>query len=152
MTSGPGAAPSLPERLGRGLRRGRHTCFVLLRVTIPTYIVMDLLRRTGAIEEIARLCAPAMSLFRLPGEAAIPVLLAWLVNVATAAAALGSLGLSGGQVTTLGLMLGIAHSLVVETVVLKTAGAPALRLLAYRIVTSLLVGWAASRLLIGAGP
>jgi len=140
------------DRLRRGLRRGGHTCLVLLRVTVPTFIVMDILRRLDVVDAIGGLCAPLMSLFRLPGEAAIPVLLGCLVNVYTATAALGSLGLSGGQVTTLGLMLGMAHSLLVETAVLKSAGARAMRLLVYRVAMALLVGWAASRLFIGSGP
>ncbi|OLC55095.1 MAG: hypothetical protein AUH92_02880 [Acidobacteria bacterium 13_1_40CM_4_69_4] len=152
MDTTQGAPPCARDRLRRGLRRGRHTCWVLFRVTVPTFVVMDLLRRLGAIETIGRACAPAMSLLRLPGEAAIVVLLAYLVNVYSATAALGSLGLTVGQVTTLGLMLGMAHALVVETIVLKTAGARAGRLLLYRLVMSALVGWAASRLLIGAPP
>ena len=144
--------PSPRDRLRRGLRRGGHACFVLFRVSVPTFIVMDLLRRLGAIDAIGAACAPFMSVFRLPGEAAIPVLLGCFINVYTATAALGSLGLSGGQVTTLGLMLGMAHSLVVEAAVLKAAGARAGRLLVYRIAMSLLVGWAASRLFIGSAP
>jgi hypothetical protein len=147
-----GRPPALRDRVRRGLRRAGHTCLVLFRVTVPTFIVMDLLRRLGVIDAIGALCAPFMSVFRLPGEAAIPVLLGSLINVYTATAALGSLGLSGGQVTTLGLMIGMAHALVVETAVLGSAGARALRLLVYRIVMSLLVGWVASRLLIGSGP
>ena len=51
---------------------------------------------------------------------------------------------------TLGLMIGMAHALVVETLVLRTAGARAGRLLLYRLVMSVLVGWTASRLFIGA--
>lgn len=142
--------PAMRVRLRRGLSRSRHTCWVLFRVTVPTFVAMDLLGRLGAIETIGRLCAPIMSLFRLPGETAIVVLLAYLVNVYSAAAALGSLGATFGQVTTLGLMLGMAHALVVETLVLKTAGARFGRLLLYRLVMSALVGWTASRLFIGA--
>jgi len=152
MSTNPAAPPGLRHRLRRGLRHGRQACWVMLRVTVPTFVVMDLLRRLGVIETIGSACAPFMSIFRLPGEAAIPVLLGYLVNVYTATAALGSLGLSGGQVTTLGLMIGLAHQVVVETAILKTAGARALRLLVYRLVMSLLVGWAASRLFIGSGP
>ena len=140
------------DRLKSGLRRGAHACLVLFRVTVPTFIVMDLMRRLGVIDAIGAVCAPFMSIFRLPGEAAIPVLLAWLVNIVTATAALGSLGLSGGQVLTLALMLGVAHSLVVETVVLRTAGARAATLLLYRVAMSILLGLAASRLLIGPTP
>ncbi len=142
--------PAMRERLRRGLSRSRHTCWVLFRVTVPTFVAMDLLGRLGAIAAIGRLCAPVMSLFRLPGEAAIVVVLAYLVNVYSAAAALGSLGATVGQVTTLGLMLGTAHALVVETLVLRAAGARAGRLLLYRLALSVVVGWTASRLFIGA--
>jgi hypothetical protein len=121
----------------------------MLRVTVPTFVAMDLLRRLGIIDAIGTLCAPLMAIFRLPGEAAIPVLLGYLVNVYTATAALGSLGLSGGQVTTLGLMIGLAHQVVVETTILNSAGARASRLLVYRLAMSLLIGWAASRVFIG---
>ena len=58
MDTPPGAPPSARERLRRGLRRGRHTCWVLFRVTVPTFVVMDLLGRLGAIEAIGRVCAP----------------------------------------------------------------------------------------------
>jgi hypothetical protein len=144
--------PAPRDRLRRGLRRGGHACFVLFRITVPTFIVMDLLRRLGAVDAIGRACSPVMSAFRLPGEAAIPVLLGCFINVYTATASLGSLGLSGGQITTLGLMLGMAHSLAVETTVLKSAGIRALPLLAYRLTMAILVGWTASRLLIGPTP
>lgn len=143
---------SLRDRLERGARRGAHACFVLFRVTIPTFILMDLLRRLGVIDRIGAACAPLMGTFRLPGEAAIPVLLGYLVSVYAATAALGSLGLAQGQVMTLGLMVGLAHQVVVETVVLKTAGARAGRLLLYRLVISMAVGLIASRLFIKAAP
>lgn len=140
------------DELRRGLRRAAHTCWVLFRVTVPTFIVIDLLRRLGVIDTIGAACAPAMSLFRLPGEAAIAVLLGYLVNLYTATAALGSLGLSGGQVTTLGLMLGLAHTLVVETIVLREARARYAWLLLYRLGMSILVGFVASRIFIAAAP
>lgn len=144
--------PDFRSRLEQGLRRGGHALFVIVRITIPTFVVMDFLKRLGVIDRIGEACAPVMTLFRLPGEAAIPVLLALALNVFTATAALGSLGLSGGQVTTLALMVGMAHTLVIETAVLKSAGARAWRLLVYRLLMALLVGLVASRLLIGAAP
>lgn len=152
MNRTPGGLPSLESRFRRGLRRGGHACWLIVRVTIPTFVAMDFLDRLGVIDLIGRACAPIMTVFRLPGEAAIPVLLGLLLNVFTATAALGSLGLTGGQVTTLALMLGMAHTLVVETAVLKTAGARALSLLVYRLLMLVVVGLVASRLLIGATP
>ena len=152
MDRSPREPPSLKARFRRGLRRGGHACWILFRVTIPTFIVMDLLERLGVIRVIGHTCAPIMSVFRLPGEAAIPVLLGLSVNVFTAAAALGSLELSGGQVTTLALMIGLAHALVVETAVLRSAKARASSLLLYRVLMSLAVGLAASRILTGTAP
>ena len=137
--------------LRRGLARAGHTCWILFRVTIPTYVVMDLLARLGVIAAIGAWCEPAMGLFRLPGEAAVPILIGCLVNVYTATAALGSLGLSGGQVITLALMIGTAHSLLVEAAILRAAGARATALLLYRLLMSIAVGLVASRLLLAAG-
>jgi hypothetical protein len=136
--------------LRRGLRRGIHTCWVLFRITIPTYVAMALLQRLGVIDAIGGFCEPVMGFFRLPGEAAVPVLLGLLVNVIAATAALGALGLSDGQILTLGLMIGLAHALVLESAVLKAAGAPVGRLLLYRIVIAVVVGLVASRFLIAA--
>lgn len=144
--------PDFRSRLNRGLQRGGHALWVIVRVTIPTFVVMDFLKRMGVIDRIGEACAPVMTIFRLPGEAAIPVLLGLLLNVFTATAALGSLGLSGGQVTTLALMVGMAHTLVIETAVLKSAGARVSSLLAYRLLMAVAVGLVASRLLIGASP
>lgn len=143
--------PALKERLRRGAWRAGHTCWVLVRVTVPTFILMEFLGRAGVIALLGEWCAPVMGVFRLPGEAAVPVALGLLVNVYTATAALGTLGLSGGQVTTLGLMIGLAHSLAVESTVLRAAGARIVPLLLYRLAAAALVGWAASRLLIGGG-
>jgi len=142
---------ALRQGAQRGLRRGLHTCWVLFRVTVPTYVAMDLLARFGMIAAIGRLCSPIMGWFRLPGEAAVPLLLGWLVNVYSAAATLGALGLSTAQILTLGLMVGLAHSVVVETAVLQAAGARGGLLLAYRMGLSVAVGMVAARLLAGDG-
>jgi len=146
------APPPLTRRLRLGLERGLRACWVLFRISVPTYIVMDLLARLGVIAAIGKACAPLMGLFRLPGEAAIAVLLGYLVNIYAATAAAGSLGLSSGQILTLGLILGFAHTLVVESLVLRAARARPLPLLAYRLAMSIVAGLVASRLLVGAGP
>ena len=145
-------AGTLRRRAAMGLRRGLRACWILFRVTVPTYVVMDLLARLGVIAAIGAACAPLMRLFRLPGEAAIPILLGYLVNLYSATAAAGSLALSGGQIVTLGLMLGFAHTLVVETMVLRAARARAVTLLLYRLAMSILAALVVSRLLIGPTP
>jgi hypothetical protein len=138
--------------LHRGLQRGGHACLVLFRVMVPTYIVMELFKRFGVIAAVGAACGPLMKWLQLPGEAAVPLLLGLLVNVAAAAAALGSLGLPGDQVTTLGVMIAMAHALPVETLVLRAVGARAWRLLLYRLVMAGLAGLVCSRLFITGAP
>jgi hypothetical protein len=50
------------------------------------------------------------------------------------------------------LMLGLAHTLVVETIVLREVRARFWRLLLYRLGMSILAGLVASRIFIAAGP
>jgi hypothetical protein len=83
----------------------------------------------------------------LPGEAAMALVLGFFVNLYAAVGILASLGLSSGQVAVCGLMLGICHSLVIESAVLRTIGTRYLLLTSYRLALSLLVGLAAAQIL-----
>jgi len=69
------------------------------------------------------------------------------VNLYAAVGILASLGLGTGQLAVCGLMLGIAHSLVIESAVLRTLGTRYLLLAFYRLALALLVGLAAAPLL-----
>ena len=67
--------------------------------------------------------APVMGIFGLPGEAAFAFVAAFLLNLYAAIAVIVPLHLTPFQVTQCGLMMGIAHNLVVEGGVLSTTGA-----------------------------
>ncbi|HSL92057.1 MAG TPA: hypothetical protein VK863_05355 [Candidatus Limnocylindrales bacterium] len=84
---------------------------------------MDLLKRTPVIGILGSLFAPMMGLFGLPGEAAFAFIAAFLLNLYAAIAILVPLHLDAFQVTQCGLMMGIAHNLVVEGGVLRCTGA-----------------------------
>jgi hypothetical protein len=64
-----------------------------------------------------------MGVFGLPGEAAFAFVAAFLLNLYAAIAVIVPLHLTPFQVTQCGLMMGIAHNLVVEGGVLSTTGA-----------------------------
>src|SRR3990172_6121716 len=92
-------------------------------VTFPLYVAVDLLKRTPVIEVLGGFFAPVMGLFGLPGEAAFAFIAAFLLNLYAAIAILVPLHLDAFQVTQCGLMMGVAHNLVVEGGVLKSTGA-----------------------------
>ena len=63
-----------------------------------------------------------MGVFGLPGEAAFAFVAAFLLNVYAGIAVIVPLNLDSFQITQCGLMMGIAHDLIVEGGVLSTTG------------------------------
>ncbi len=137
------------EALMTGLKSGLMTTFKLLRVIIPFYFLIEWLKLTPALGWLGHILAPVMKIWGLPGEAGFVLVTGNLVNLYAAIAVMIPLHMTIPQITLIGLMLGISHNLIVETAVLKEAKAPALRLALLRLVSSGLVGWLVSQLLMG---
>lgn len=114
--------PSLSERLRTGFRCGLQTSFKLIKFVLPLYVAVDLLKRTPVMDWLGSAFAPFMGFFGLPGEAAFAFIAAFLLNLYAALAVLAPLDLTPFQVTQCGLMMGIAHNLVVEGGVLGSTG------------------------------
>lgn len=134
--------PGLRARLRTGAAAGLRTSFQILKITVPLYVAVDLLKGTPVIDLLGGLFAPAMRLFGLPGEAAFAFVAAFLLNLYAAIAILVPLGLDSFQMTQCGLMMGIAHNLVVEGGVLKSTGARGGLLTLCRIGISVAAGLA----------
>lgn len=132
--------PGFGERLRRGVAGGLRTSLTIVKVTFPLYVAVDLLKETDAIRAVGALFSPAMGLFGLPGEAAFAFVAAFLLNLYAAIAILVPLGLTPFQVTQCGLMMGIAHNLVVEGGVLQSTGTRGGILTLFRIVAAAVAG------------
>lgn len=76
----------------------------------------------------------------MPGEAALALIAGYLVNLYAAIAILTPLGLPAKDITIIALMLGISHSLTVETPITRQTGVNAWLLTLVRIVVSLASG------------
>ena len=112
----------------------------MIKVIVPFYLLVELLRYLGFIRVIGGIFRPFMGLFGLPGESALALIAGYTANLYAAIAVLKPLHLSSKDVTIIALMLGISHSLPVETPVTKKAGVNAWPLLAARVALSLLAG------------
>lgn len=138
-------APTTRDHLRRslqeGLRAGARTALWLLSLMIPISLCTSLLAWSGALTYLTRFIGPAFPLLGLPREAALPFLGGALVNCYTGIAAMGSLTLSARQVTILGLMILIAHNLIVETSVQRRAGSVGWKILLLRLLTSAAAGF-----------
>lgn len=113
------AAPLWRQGLLAGLGRSKALVWFLLKTILPLYVATEILKASGVLAYISNFLAPVMGLFGLPGEAAAVLTAGLLVNLYAAAAVAAPLGLDWAQVSVVGLILGIAHSLVVEGAVVR---------------------------------
>jgi len=146
------AAPSLGARfkrdLGMGLKAGLQTFWTLARVMIPAYGATLILERLGVIEWLARAARPLMSLLGLPGDAAVPLIVGYVLNIYAAVGSMQALDLNSRQITVLAIAILIGHNLLVEGAVLHKAGANGFAFSALRVVAGLIAA-AVANLLMG---
>ena len=115
--------PDIPARIRTGLSAGFGTSLKIIKVSVPLYVAVTLLKGTPLLDLLGKVFSPVMGIFGLPGEAAFAFVAAFLLNLYAAIAVIVPLHLTPFQVTQCGLMMGIAHNLVVEGGVLSTTGA-----------------------------
>lgn len=132
--------PDIPTRLRTGFTAGLQTAWKLVKYVVPLYLLVELLKGTGLLDTLGTLFAPTMALFGLPGETALAFLAAGLLNLYAALAILVPLHLEPWQVTQCGLMMGIAHNLLLEGGVLRSTGTRAGLLTLARILLAIFAG------------
>ncbi len=123
------------------------TVLKLSKIVIPVIFAITLIKMTGVLEIISDVFAPVMQIFNLPGDASVPMILGAFVNIYAALSAIEMLDLSGNQVTTIAIMILIAHSLLLETAVIATIGVKRKTQLFVRISLAITVGIIVSLLL-----
>jgi len=152
-----GAPPPAPARglratlrrdLRIGVKAGLRTFWELARVMVPAYGLTLVLERLGVIQWLAQLARPLMSLLGLPGDAAVPLMVGYVLNIYAAVGAMQALHLSGRQITVLAIAILIGHNLLVEGAVLHRAGMNGFAFGALRVVAGLAAA-AVANLLMG---
>jgi hypothetical protein len=146
------SASPLVEAIGRdvprGMRAGLQTFWGLARVMIPAYAAALVVERLGVIDVVARFTAPVMRLLGLPGKAAVPLVVGYVLNIYAAVGTIQAIHLSGRQITVLALAILIGHNLLVEGAVLQKAGMNGAAFSALRLIAGL-VAAAVANLLMG---
>jgi hypothetical protein len=113
---------------------------LMLKVFIPLSLITLLLRYLGVLDLLAPLFAPFMLLMGLPGEAAITVLAGFTNSIYAALATTAAIDFTPRQITILGVVLGIAHSLFVETGILVSLRMATIKLALFRLVVGVAAG------------
>ncbi len=127
------------------LKNALQTSITLFKIIIPISIVTRLLQQWGIIDYIGIALSPVMNLVGLPGEMG----LVWATSMATNiyggmvvfASLAPGLDLTIAQVSVLGAMILIAHSIPVEAMIARKAGTRLRITLTIRLAGALLLGW-----------
>lgn len=123
-----------------GIKKSLKLILKLVLFIIPVYLIVSILDYTNVLEDIASWFEPLMVIFGLPGEAALSLLLAFCVNIYAALGVIGKITLTLKQITILGCMIGCAHTLPIETTVIKTLNVPRYIQLIIRLSAAILIG------------
>ncbi len=124
-----------------GSWRGVRAFLKLMLIVGPVYTLVHLLRYTPVLAALARITAPLMRFFGLPGEAAVALILGNFINLYAGLGAITALGLPRGQLTVLSLMLLLSHSQLLETAVFFQIRAKWWLLWAVRLLVAVVAGW-----------
>ena len=120
------------------------TSLLLMKITVPVIIITKILEYGGVIDYLSMLLEPIMQLLGLPGACGV----VWATGIFTSlygalavfAVIAPALELTTLQVTVLGSILLIAHSLPIEITITKRAGAKILPIVVLRLGGALSYG------------
>ena len=127
--------------LRRGLSQGLKTFWILMRVMVPVYITIAILARTPILPAIADFFQPAMGIWRLPGDAALAMVVGHFVNLYAALAVIAAGHWDPAAVTVAAVILGISHSHIMESAIFRLMRAPYGLLAVIRVTAGWGLGW-----------
>ena len=117
----------------------------LYKILIPFVFIIKFLETIGAVDLIARVFEPLMSLIGLPAEFGIIWVTAIVVNIYAALILFVNLlpfiDVSVAQITILTVAMLFAHNLAVESAISRSAGVSFLFTVIFRLVSAFLACW-----------
>jgi spore maturation protein SpmB len=128
-----------------GFFKAIKTVIMLLRIVLPVYALVVVVRYSPLMPFLQDTFAPAMGLFGLPGDAIIPIVTGAFTDEYGAIAVMNQLVLTSAQVTTIAIMVMMAHTIPVEAAIAQKVGLNWGKFTIFRIamaiLSGLLVGW-----------
>ncbi|GHV72483.1 hypothetical protein FACS1894201_01890 [Bacteroidia bacterium] len=126
------------------LKQGYQTSLYMFRFMIPITIIVKVLQETGLIDYVGMALAPMMELMGLPGEMGLVWASTMIANIYGGIIAFFSIVASAplniAQITTLTLVMLIAHTFPIELMVAKKAGVKFVFIFLWRFVFAFVAG------------
>ncbi|MBM7867647.1 nucleoside recognition domain-containing protein [Heliobacterium gestii] len=133
--------------IGAALLMGAQNAFYqvgkMALILIPIIVFLEILRDLHIVQRGSRLFAPVMGIFRLPGEAAVPMVVGLVFGILYGAGVLIQAGKDGSlnakEMTVIGLFLSLNHAIIEDPLLFTMLGANYLLMQALRLVASVLI-------------
>ena len=117
----------------------------LYKILIPFIFIIKFLEIVGAVDLIAKVFEPLMSLIGLPAAVGIIWVTAIVVNIYAALILLVNLlpfiDMSVAQITILAVAMLLCHNLAVESAISRSAGVSFLFTVFFRLISAFFVSW-----------
>ena len=123
-----------------GTIKGLKTGVFLLKIMIPVYLVVVLIKYSPVMPWLQKLFTPAMGLFKLPGDAVVPIITGVFTDEYGVVAAMGGFDFTAAGITTIAMISLTFHSIPVESAIAQKIGFPALPFALFRLVFAVLIG------------
>ena len=130
----------ISQAIKDGIIKALRTALMLLKIMIPIYVGVTLLRHTAFFFWLAEKIEPAMRLFGLPGEAVVPIIVGAFSDEYATVAAMGGFSFNMAQATIIAMVVLAFHGLPVETAITRKIGMPSLRIALFRFGLAVLTG------------
>jgi hypothetical protein len=128
-----------------GALKGLKTGLMLLKIMLPVYILVVLIKYSPLMPFLVDLFAPAMALLDMPGEAATPIIAGILSDEYGCIAAMQGFSFSAAVVTTIAMVNLCFHSIPVESAINSRIGFAVWQIILFRfclaVVVGLVVSW-----------
>ena len=134
------------------LRETLKTSWALFKIMVPISIAVRVLQQLGVVDVLGEVLSPAMAVVGLPGEMGLVWATAMMANIYGGLAVFATVapgmepGLTVAQISVLGTMILIAHTMPIELRIAQKAG-PRLRCMGtLRLAGALLLGFLLHRI------
>ncbi len=126
------------------LQKSISSSWTIIKLVIPIYIAADILYFYNTLSYIAFLIEPFTSMLGLPAEASLAIVSGIFLNLYAAIAFAAPLDMSIQQWSILAIFLGVCHSLVIESIIMKKLGVSTLYSYSLRFFGGLLIAYSAT--------
>jgi len=126
------------------IQKALQSSWIIIKLVIPIYILADILYYYNTLSYIAFIVEPFTSILGLPAEASLAIISGIFLNLYAAVAFAAPLDMDTQQWSILAIFLGVCHSLIVESMILKKLGVSNIYSYSLRFFGGLMIAFSAT--------